>query len=207
MGDPGEIADGSVTYAKIQDVSGPARVLGRKTAGAGPVEECTISELLEFLGGTARGDLVLRGAAGWERIALDAAGRVLESDGTDAAWMMPRREFAVAVSNETTALTTGTGKLTFRMPYGMTLTAVRASVRTAPTGAKVTVNIKEAGTTIFSTKLTIDIGAKTSVGAAIPAVISDAALADDAEMTIDIDTVGSSVAGDGLKVTFLGRLA
>jgi hypothetical protein len=110
----------------------------------------------------------------------------------------------IACSDETTALTTGTAKATFRMPYAMTVTGVRCSVTTAPTGSVLTVDINEAGSTILSTKLTIDIGEKTSVTAATPPVISDASLADDAEITIDIDTVGSTVAGAGLKVWILG---
>lgn len=112
--------------------------------------------------------------------------------------------FAVACSDETTALTTGNAKATFRMPYAFTLTEVRASVTTAPTGATLTVDINESGTTILSTKLTIDASEKTSVTAATPAVISDAALADDAEITVDIDQVGSTVAGAGLKVYLIG---
>ena len=110
----------------------------------------------------------------------------------------------IACSDETTALTTGTAKATFRMPYAFTLTAVRASVTTAPTGSVLTVDINEGGTTILSTKLTIDASDKTSTTAATPAVISDSALADDAEITIDIDGVGSTIAGSGLKVTLIG---
>lgn len=113
----------------------------------------------------------------------------------------------LAAGNETSSLTVGTNKVTFRMPYAMTLTEVRISVNTAPTGAKLTVNIKESGTTIFSTKPTIDVSTKTSVGAAIPAVLSDTALADNAEMTVDIDQVGSATAGAGLKVTLIGTRA
>lgn len=109
-----------------------------------------------------------------------------------------------ACSDETTALTTGTAKVTFRMPYAFTLSAVRASVTTAPTGATITVDINESGTTILSTKLTIDATEKTSTTAATPAVISDTSLADDAEITIDIDQVGSTVAGAGLKVSLIG---
>lgn len=112
-----------------------------------------------------------------------------------------------AVSDESTALTTGTAKITFRMPFAMTLTSVRASVTTAPTDATLTVDINESGTTILSTKLTIDSTEKTSTTAATPPVISDSALADDAEMTIDIDQVGSTVAGAGLKIWLIGRRA
>ena len=111
----------------------------------------------------------------------------------------------IACSDETTDLTTGTAKVTFRMPNAFTLSEVRASVTTAPTGATLTVDINESGTTILSTKLTIDAGEKTSTTAATAAVISDANLADDAEITIDIDQVGSTVAGAGLKVWLIGN--
>jgi len=116
-------------------------------------------------------------------------------------------ELVAACSDEETALTIGTGKVTFRMPFAMTLTAVRASVNTAPTGSTLVVDINEGGTTILSTKLSIDATEKTSTTAATPAVISDTALADDAEITIDIDQVGSTVAGKGLKVMLLGTRA
>lgn len=115
-----------------------------------------------------------------------------------------RETLVIACSDEALALTTGTAKVTFRMPYGLNLTEVRASVTTAPTGAVLTVDINEGGVSILSTKLTIDAGEKTSTTAATPAVISDSVLADDAEITIDIDTVGSTVAGAGLKVVLMG---
>lgn len=116
-------------------------------------------------------------------------------------------EIGLACSDETTALTVGTGKLTVRMPYAMTLTAVRLSVTTAPTGSALVVNIKEAGVSIFSTKPQIDASATTSVGSGTPAVISDTALADNAVITVDIDQIGSTVAGAGLKVWLIGRRA
>jgi len=109
-----------------------------------------------------------------------------------------------ACSDETTALTAGTGKLTFRMPHAMTLTAVRASLTTAQTsGAIFTVDINEGGTSVLSTKLTIDNTEKTSTTAATAAVISDSALADDAEITVDIDQIGDGTA-KGLKITLIG---
>jgi hypothetical protein len=113
-------------------------------------------------------------------------------------------EIQVAASDETTALTTGTAKVTFRMPYAMTVTAVRASLSTAQaSGSIFTVDINEGGTSILSTKLTIDNTEKTSTTAATAAVISDSALADDAEITIDIDQIGDGTA-KGLKVTIIG---
>lgn len=116
-------------------------------------------------------------------------------------------EIQVAASDETTALTTGTAKITFRMPYAMTLTAVRASLSTAQASGNIfTVDINEGGSSVLSTKLTIDNTEKTSTTAATAAVISDSALADDAEITIDIDQIGDGTA-KGLKVTLIGTRA
>jgi len=113
----------------------------------------------------------------------------------------------LACSDEGTALTTGAAKLTFRMPHAMTLTAVRASVGTAPTGSTLVVDINEGGASILGTKLSIDATEKTSTTAASAATITDATLADDAEITIDIDQIGSTIAGAGLKVTLIGTRA
>lgn len=108
-----------------------------------------------------------------------------------------------AVGDETTELTVGTAKITFRMPYAMTLTAVRANVKTAPTGSTLIIDINESGTAILSTKLSIDATEKTSE-TATAAVISDSALADDAEITVDIDQVGATFGGAGLKIWLIG---
>jgi hypothetical protein len=116
-------------------------------------------------------------------------------------------ELVIACSDETSNLTTGTAKVTFRMPYAMTLSSVRASVNTAPTGSTLIVDINEGGSTILSTKLSIDASELTSTTAATAAVISDTALADDAEITIDIDQIGSTIAGKGLKVVLKGTRA
>ncbi len=117
------------------------------------------------------------------------------------------QSIVVACSDETTALTAGLGKVTFRMPYAMTLTAVRASLTTAQgSGSILTIDINEAGSSILSTKLTIDNTEKTSTTAAAAAVISDANLADDAEITVDVDQIGDGTAA-GLKITLIGNVS
>jgi len=150
-------------------------------------------------------------AAGW--LVYDiAAGFYRKYDGS--AWVEltvsssagnPTESLVIAVSDETTALTSGTGKVTFRVPYAFTLTGVRASLTTAQTsGSILTVDINEGGTSILSTKLTVDNTEKTSTTAATAAVISDTSLADDAEITVDLDQVGDGTA-KGLKVTLIGH--
>lgn len=122
------------------------------------------------------------------------------TNGTNAAFQM-----GVAVSDETTAITTGVAKVTFRMPSNVTLTAVRANINTVSSSGLVTVDINQTGATILSTKITIDVGEKTSTTAATPPVISTSALTDDAEITIDIDVAGTGA--KGLKIWLLGTFA
>lgn len=111
----------------------------------------------------------------------------------------------IAASDETTALTTGTTKTTFRMPFAMTLTEVRASVTTAPTGAAIIIDVNQNGASVVATERpAILAGEKTSTTSTTPGVVSTSALTDDAEITIDIDQVGSTIAGAGLKVTLIG---
>lgn len=137
-------------------------------------------------------------AGEWVALTL-AAGLVIS--GTE---IRATESFVIACSDETTNLTTGTAKVKWRMPYAFTVTAVRASLTVAQTtGSIFTVDINESGTSILSTKLTIDNNELTSTTAATPAVISDADLADDAEMSIDIDQIGTALA-KGLKVTIIG---
>ena len=113
--------------------------------------------------------------------------------------------WALACSDETTALTAGVGKVEFQMPYAFTVTDVMATVTTAATGGTLlTIDINEGGTSIISTKITLDASEKTSRTAATPAVISDSSLANNAVMTVDIDAVGSTIAGAGLKVYIIG---
>ncbi len=108
----------------------------------------------------------------------------------------------IAAGDETTAMEVCVAKVTFRMPFAMTLWSVRASLTSASTSGTPTVDINESGVSILSTKLTIDVNEKTSVTAAVPAVISDTSLAFDAEITVDIDVAGANAAG--LKVWLIG---
>lgn len=107
-----------------------------------------------------------------------------------------------AVSDETTALTTGVAKLTFRIP-GFILSAVGGSLTTASSSGQVVFDINKAGTSVLSTKLSIDAGSKTSTGAAAAPVISDPNLPNDTEITIDIDAAGTGATG--AKIYLYGR--
>ncbi|MGQ3180208.1 MAG: hypothetical protein ACT6SC_21680, partial [Blastomonas fulva] len=159
---------------------------------------------------TTAGDLIVGGASGvGARLAKGSSYQVLRmnSGATAQEWATPLQAIPIACSDELTALAAGTSKVTFRMPFAFKLTAVRASLTTAQTSGSIfTVDVNEAGVSVLSTKLTLDNTEKSSVTAATPPVISDADLADDAEITIDIDQIGDGTA-KGLKVYLIGYVA
>ena len=103
----------------------------------------------------------------------------------------------VAASDETTALTTGTAKSTFRMPYAFTLTAVKVSLTTTSSSGNPTIDVNESGTSILSSPVAITAGQKTAT-----ASVSDTSLANLAEITIDIDVAGTGATG--AKVYLIG---
>lgn len=113
---------------------------------------------------------------------------------------------AIACSDETTALTTGTNKAKFINPYptAFNVVDVVASLSTGQTGGSTfTVDINEAGVSILSTKITIDNGETTSRTAVAAPVVSDGSIAAGAEVGVDIDQVGDGTA-KGLKIYLLG---
>jgi phage-related protein len=123
--------------------------------------------------------------------------------------------FVVACSDEDTVLTTGTAKAVFRLPYAFTVTSVRASLKTAGTTSGVTtIDINKdttAGavtpTSILTDKITIDYGKFTSTTAAAPPVLTTPGalpIADDAQITVDIDGLSGGASETGLKVTLIG---
>jgi hypothetical protein len=108
----------------------------------------------------------------------------------------------VALSDEATAITTGTAKVTMRAPYAFSITSIpRASLSTVSSSGIPTVDINVAGSSILTNKLTIDASEKTSTTAATAATLTNnpTNVSDDAEITFDIDVAGTGA--KGLKVT------
>jgi len=107
----------------------------------------------------------------------------------------------VRILDKDTAHTVGTGVGgEYRVPKAITVSDVGAYVDTAGTTSVTTIDVNESGTSILSTKITIDATEKSSETAATPPVISDSSIAADAILTFDIDGIASGTAGKGLIV-------
>lgn len=103
------------------------------------------------------------------------------------------------------ALTASTGAAPFRWPFAVVILGISAIVGTAPTGANILLDVNKNGTTIFTTqgnRPAIVAGATATASEAVPDVTT-VALGD--VYKIDVDQVGSSVAGSDLQVNIRYR--
>jgi hypothetical protein len=101
----------------------------------------------------------------------------------------------IPVSDNTTELVTGASDMAFPMPFNFTLQSIKANVTGASSSGAVTIDVKKNGTTILSTKITIDASEKTSLAAATAAVISVTSFSIDDELTFSIDAAGTGAFG------------
>lgn len=92
---------------------------------------------------------------------------------------------------------------TFEIQQSLTIDSVDLRIKTAPTGAALIVDINKNGTTIFSTRPQIAAAATSGGGSA---VLSVTTLAAGDLITVDIDQVGSSVAGSDLTIALIMKL-
>lgn len=129
----------------------------------------------------------------------------IQSDGTN--WHITKQNravrYQVAISDESTVLTTGTAKLTFRMPGDYLYVGATASVGTVSSSGLPTFDINDDGISIFgANKLSIDASEKTTATAVTAVTIAEAVIAADSEMTVDIDVSGTGAKGG--KITLYG---
>lgn len=175
-----------IAVAKMTS-SATDRLFGRDTAGSGAGEELTVGGGLEFTG-----------SGGIQRSALTGVVSAAAGSGT-TAFVAGSVPFFIPFMRAGT-LATGTGTLRYRMPVACTVQHVRLAVGTAPTGAAILVDVNKNGTTIFSTqgnRPTVAISASAETATTAPDITAYAA---GDYLTIDVDQVGSSVAGADLSV-------
>jgi hypothetical protein len=131
--------------------------------------------------------------------ALNAAVEALGTGGTQYMEIVCGDEFTVLSQTQVAAR---------RCVGARTLSSVRGSLTAGQNdgeGTKVTIDVKKNGVSIFSTYLTFNNGATTTVGAAVPAVIATTAFADDDEITVHViaSADGEANVAAGLKVVLI----
>ena len=111
--------------------------------------------------------------------------------------------FTLSAFSKQGTLSTTTGALRLPVEGAYTVTGIRLTAGTAPTGASLIVDVNKNGTTIFTTQAnrpTIAAGANSGGPGTAPDVAS---LVAGDYLTIDIDQVGSTVAGSDLVVSVI----
>lgn len=201
-----------VSIFTAADAAAVLTALGATATGQALLAAASAAAGRTALGAGATGSAVFvaaNAAAAFAALGATSTGTDLMTAATAAAargvlGLTSPYDWMIACSDETTDIVAAVAVVTFRMPREFTLSSVKASLNAASSSGIVTIDIKLAGVSIFSTLLTIDESETTSVTAATPAVLSTTAMTADALMTIDITTDGT--AAKGLKVTFLGTL-
>jgi hypothetical protein len=180
------------------------------TAGQIPYQSAPGSTA--FAGPGTAGQLIISGGTGGPVTVNTAtfivgyAANVAGTVGTSSYAAAYNEWMTLAISDEASAITTGTTKLTIRMPYPATFYQLpRASLSTATlSGSTATlVDIKINGTSMLTNKLIIDASSTTSVTSVSPASFATTTAADDAQITVDLYTASQNARG--LKVTLYYR--
>ena len=109
----------------------------------------------------------------------------------------------IACSDVTSALTVGQ-KVAFDFPFDFVATRVYATVTTAPTDSALTIDVEDEGTTILNAVVSISSGGYNAETSTFTGAASSYALTKGDLVSIDIDQIGSTIAGAGLIVFIEG---
>lgn len=111
---------------------------------------------------------------------------------------------AVAISDETTAITIGTAKVTMHAPYAFLLRKVKAGLAVASSSGLPEFDVKVNNVSVFTTLPTIDVDERFSDLATTPSVLTSnpVSIASGDVITFDIVTAGTGA--KGAKIYLLG---
>jgi hypothetical protein len=101
--------DGAAILAAATSFVATAKVLGRKTTGAGAGEECSLSELIDLLGTAEIGDIIERGASTWSLVHHGVANQLYKCGGHGVAnsWSTDTRIANINIGDGVSVIATG----------------------------------------------------------------------------------------------------
>lgn len=195
--DPSVEANAIILYGKL---SGSYTELFAYHENEGPIQLTHLGRLniaALDISGASQGDLIVGGASDFQRLAVGSAYNRLrvQSNGLDLEWTTQIRKTLVWFLPS--SLSTGTRKSArIIVPFAGTIKKWRLDVGTAPTGANLIVDINKNGVTLAAAKFTITAGNSSNSGTSFDVT----SVAVDDYFDIDLDQVGSTVAGSDLTV-------
>lgn len=120
-----------------------------------------------------------------------------DHDGTDSKAIPKQFVFTI-----TGTLTTGTSLAPILIPTGaLTITKAYLNVKTAPTGAALIVDINKNGTSIWNSNQANRVQVAAAATSGTQTSFDTTSLTEGDVITVDIDQVGSTVAGADLTIT------
>lgn len=140
---------GDLPLANIVDASATQRVLGRNSGGSGVWEEVTLSQLLDWIGTAAQGDILYRDSSGWARLAAGTAGQILQTGGASANPSWATGGGGIANNIITQQYFEVHGRPTTLVPVGVGALTVSGTLATTQTNGSdgSRVNLIQTGTT------------------------------------------------------------
>ena len=127
----------------------------------------------------------------------------MNSGATAPNWTNDFETIGIACSDMTTAITAGE-KVALDVPFNFVVTRVYASIKTAPTGSALTIDVEDEGTSILNAVLSIAASANNAETSTFTGSATSYTFTKGDLISIDVDSIGSTVAGAGLIVFLEG---
>lgn len=175
--------------------------------GAAKVKTTSLNEKGELRVQSAKSDsvaVVVAAQSGQTAHVMDqttSGGAVLSWMEANGSWRAPNLGRTITFAKAGT-VAAGAGTFSWYNDSGVPLTirSVRATVNTAPTGAAMIVDVNLSGTTIFTTQAGRPTIAATTKTSGKVTAMNITTIPDGGYLTVDVDQIGSTVAGADLLV-------
>lgn len=143
-----------------------------------------------LFGSIANGKLATDPLARANHTGTQSATTIGSGDLADARMKLKKEVIMLALTTDpTTAVTSGTDKVSFRLPFAFTLTEVIVSAHAHGTTSTMTVDINDDGVSINGAPISLTTTDKVNQAA------STQVFADDSIVTVDVDAAGTDVQG------------